>query len=113
MQTYCGRFKGALPSGDYLQVAIYEYSRFFDIEITKSNSIECAIPKLDKVIMSLVTPLKAKIDNGFTFDCGDFDKYAKYLGFIHHPSAPTYPQINGLAENINKLIGKVLRKANK
>lgn len=52
------------------------------------------------------------VGNGFPFDCGDFDKYANYLGFIHHPSVPTYPQAKDLVENINKLIDKVLRKAN-
>ena len=56
--------------------------------------------------------MKVKSDNGSPFDCGDFDKYAKYLGFINQHIAPAYPHAIGLVENFNRMIGKVLRTAN-
>ena len=52
--------------------------------------------------------MKVKSDNGSLFDCGDFDKYAKYLGFIHRPITPAYPQANGLVENLNRTTSNVL-----
>ena len=51
-------------------------------------------------------------DNGSPFDCGDFYKYAKYLGFTYQPITPVFPQANGLVEIFNRMIGKVLRTAN-
>ena len=45
-------FKEPLPSGDYLLVVIDEYSRFVEIEITKSTSMKSSIPKLDEVFFS-------------------------------------------------------------
>ena len=65
-----------------------------------------AIPKLDEVFSSF-----GKCDNDSPFDCGDFDKYAKYLGFIHQPITPAYPQANGLVENLNRMISNVLIKS--
>ena len=101
-------FKEPLPSGDYLLVVIDEYSRFVEIEITKSTSMKSSIPKLDEVFFSFDIPLKVKSDNGSLFDCGDFDKYAKYLGFIHHHITPAYPQANGLVENLNRTTSNLL-----
>lgn len=36
-------------------------------------------PKLDRVFSSFSIPLKVTKDNGSPFDCGNFDKCAKYL----------------------------------
>ena len=55
--------------------------------------------------------MKVKSDNGSLLDCGDFD-YAKYLGFIHQPITPAYPQANGLVESLNRMIGNALCTAN-
>ena len=74
--------------------------------------MESAIPKLDKVFSSFGIPLKVKSDNVSPFDSGDFDKYAKYLGFIHQPITPACPQANGLVENLNRMIGNVLLTSN-
>ena len=84
------------------------------MEIIKSTSVKSALPKLDKVFSTFDITLKAESDNGSPFDCRDFDKYAKYLGFIHQPISPAYPYsiANGLVENFNRIIDKVLRTAN-
>lgn len=70
--------------------------------------MKSSIPKLDEVFFSLDIPLKVKSDNGSSFDCGDFDKYAKYLGFIHQLVRSAYPQANGLVENLNRITSNVL-----
>ena len=69
--------------------------------------MKSATPKLDKVFLSFGIPLKVKNDSGSPFDCGNFDKYAKYLGFIHQSITPAYPQTNGLVETFNRMVGKV------
>ena len=105
-------FKGSLPSGDFLLAVIDEYSRFDETKITKSTSMKSAIPKLDKIFSSFGIPLKVKSDNGSPFNCGDFDKHAKFLGYIHQLITLAYPQANGLVENSNRMIGKALCTAN-
>ena len=68
--------------------------------------------KLDKIFSSFGIPLKIKSDTGSAFDCSNFDKYAKYLGFIHQPITPAYSQANHLVKNLNQIICKVLHTAN-
>ena len=111
MGTCCSRFQRSSASGEYLLVVIDEYSRFAEIEITRSTSMKSAIPKLDKIFSSFGIPVKVRSDNGSPFSCDEFDKYAKYLGFVHKTITPEYPQANSLVENFNKMIGKVLRTA--
>ena len=105
-------FKGLLPSEDYLLVIIDEYLRFVETEMKKSTSMKSAIPKVDKVFSLFHIPLKVKSDNGLSFDCGDFDKYAKYLGFIHQCITLAYFKAYGLVENLNRMTNKLLRIAN-
>ena len=40
---------GPTPSGDYVLVVTYEYSRFPAIEFVSSTSAKSVIPKLDKI----------------------------------------------------------------
>ena len=57
-------FCGPSPSGDYLLVAIDEYSRFPEVEITRSTSAYSTIPKLDKIFNTHGIPEVVKSDNG-------------------------------------------------
>ena len=56
---------GIFPSGDYL-VAIDEYSRFPEVEITKSTSAYSTIPKLDRICTAFcaVTELRLTARKG-------------------------------------------------
>ena len=85
-----------------------------EIGIIKSTSVKSALPKLDKVFSTFDITLKAESDNGSPFDCRGFDKYAKYLGFIHQPISPAFSHsiASGLVKNFNRMIDKVLRTAN-
>ena len=51
-------FKGPLPSRNYLLVVIDGYSRFVEIEITKSTSVKSEMSI--KVFSSFGIPLKVK-----------------------------------------------------
>ena len=104
-------FHGPLSSGHYLLVVIDEYSRFPEVEITKSTSANASIPKFDKIFASYGIPLKVKSDNGSPFNSTQFENYAKFMGFNHRRITPEYPQANGLVENFNNMIEKILSTA--
>ena len=67
-------FCGPFPSGDYLLVAIDEYSRFPEVEITRSTSAYSTIPKLDKIHG---IPEVVKSDNGPPFQSSEFKSFAE------------------------------------
>ena len=49
-------------------------------------------------------------DNSLQFDSKMFRKYCVELGIINRYSTPTYPQGNGQAEAVNKVILSGLKK---
>ena len=99
-------FCGPFPSGDYLLVAMDEYSRFPEIEITKSTSAHATVPKLDKIFSVHKVPEEVKSDNGPPFQSEDFKHFAEYLGFHHRKITPGYPQANGEVDMIYVNVGK-------
>ena len=104
-------FCGPFPSGDYLLVAMDEYSRFPEIEITKSTSAHATIPKFDKIFSVHGVPEEVKSDNGPPFQSEDFKHFAEYLGFHHRKITPGYPQANGEVERFMRTLEKAIRCA--
>ena len=102
-------YYGPLPSGDYVLVVIDEYSRFADIDFTTSTSAKATIPKLDRIFSSYGIPLQLKSDNGAPFNSEMFSNYCKFMGIEHHTVTPLHPRANGLVENFNRMINKVIR----
>ena len=49
-------------------------------------------------------------DNGLQFNCKMFRRYCGELGITNRYSTPAYPQWNGQAEAINKVIVSGLKK---
>ena len=49
-------------------------------------------------------------DNGFQFDSKAFRRYCCELGITNRYSTPAYPQGNGQAEAVNKVIVSRLKK---
>ena len=49
-------------------------------------------------------------DNGLQFDSKMFKKYCGELGITNRYSTPAYPQRNGQAETVNKVILSGLKK---
>ena len=68
-------YHGPLPSGDYVLVVIDEYSRFAEIDFTKSTSANATIPKLDRMYSSYGIPYQLKSDNGAPFNLKAFSDY--------------------------------------
>ena len=102
-------YYGPLPSGEYVLVVIDEYSRFADIDFTTSTSAKATIPKLDRIFSSYGIPLHLKSDNGASFNSDMFSDYCKFMGIEHHTITPLHPRANGLVENFNRMINKVIR----
>ena len=102
-------YHGPLPSGDYVLVVIDEYSRFAEIDFTKSTSANATIPKLDRIFSSYGIPFQLKSDNGAPFNSKTFSDYCKFMGIRHTTITPLHPRANGLVENFNKMINKVTR----
>ena len=50
------------------------------------------------------------LDNGLQFDSKMFRRYCAELGFTNRYSTPAYPQGNGQAEAVNKVIVNGLKK---
>ena len=102
-------YYGPLPSGDYVLVVIDEYSRFADIDFSTSTSAKATIPKLDRIFSSYGIPLQLKSDNGAPFNSEMFTNYCKFMGIEHHTITPLHPRANGLVENFNRMVNKVIR----
>jgi hypothetical protein len=104
-------FCGPFPSGDYLLVAMDDYSRYPEVEILKSTSSKSTIPKLDKMFSSFGIPKQVKTDNGPPFNSSEFQQFANYLGFSHRKITPYWPQANGEVERFMRTLEKAIRTA--
>lgn len=104
-------FCGSIPSGDYLLVVIYEYSRYPEVEIAQSTSAKSTIPKLDKIFSSFGVPLEVKTDNGPPFNGHDFADFSSYLGFKHRKITPLWQQANAEAEWFMRMLEKAIQAA--
>ena len=82
----CADFYGLLPSGEYLLVVLYEYTRFPEVEIVKSLSAQTVIPIFDKVFSSRGIPDNLKTDNVTPFQSSEFRNFANDLGCQHSVS---------------------------
>ena len=101
-------FKGPISSGEYLLVVIDEYSRFVIVETVQSTKAGPTIMKLEKIFSEFGIPLKVKSDNGPPFQSKEYEDYARYMGCRRQPIQPVYPQANGLVENFNKILQKIM-----
>ena len=58
---------GPLPSGDYVFVVVDYYSRFFQMEFTKSSTSQKILSMLSKIFITHGLPLSLRTDNGPQF----------------------------------------------
>ena len=101
-------YYGPLPSGEHVLVVIDEYLRFPEIDVAASTSAKATLPKLDRIISSFGIPVSIKSDNGPPFDSEAFKIYCRFMEIEHKSITPRHPQANGLAENFNRMINKVV-----
>ena len=92
-------------------VLVDAYSKFADVEVTKSTTGEELLPKLDKIWATHGIPSKLVSDNGPPYRSGEFRRYCKKMGIKHQPITETHPQSNGVAERFIKRIVKTILTA--
>ena len=97
-------FAGRLCIGHY-----WWFSRFAEIDFTKSTSANATIPKFDRIFSSYGIPLQLKSDNGPPFNSKAFSDYCKFMGTRHNTITHLHPRANGQVENFNKMINRVVR----
>ena len=102
-------FAGPFPSGQYLLVAIDEYSRFPEVEIISSTAAKVVIPKLNSIFARQGFPNIVKTDIGPPFQGTEFAEYAKTVGFKHRKITPLWPEANGIVERFMGTINKFVR----
>ena len=104
-------FCGPFPTGEYLMVVVDEYRRYHILEILKSVSHRCVIPRLDQIFSMFSIPEVVKTDNGPPFSSDQFRQFASYLGFHHRKITPHWPRANAEAERFIKTLSKIIRAA--
>ena len=62
------------------------------------------------IVTRFGVPRTVILDNGLQFDSKAFRRYCYELGIINRYSTPAYPQGNGQAEAVNKVIINGLKK---
>lgn len=102
---------GPLPSGDYILVVIDYFSRFIELEFTKSTSAKETIRLLWKVFSRHGFPCRLKSDNATAFVSTEFSEFLADYGVIHVTSPPLWPQANGEVERVNRSLLKRLKIA--
>lgn len=68
---------GRLPSGEYVLVVVYYYSRFFEVDILRSVTSIKVIESLEKIFCTLGLPRSLKTDNGTQFVSHEFECFLK------------------------------------
>lgn len=102
---------GPLPSGDHILVVIDYFSRFVELEFTKSTSAKETIRLLWKVFSRHGFPCRLKSDNATAFVSAEFSQFLGDYGVTHVTSPPLWPQANGEVERLNRSLLKRLKIA--
>lgn len=76
-------FAGTFPPGQYLLVAVDEYSRYPEVESVHSTSAKVASPRLTSIFARRGFPSVVKSDNGPPFQGHEFAEFASTCGFKH------------------------------
>ena len=101
-------FKG----GSYLVIVDY-FSNFPELCHLSDTLSTSVIAKVKATFSRYGIPKYVVSDNGPQFSSFEFAQFAKDWDFIHHPSRPKYPKLNGMAENAVKIVKGLLKKADK
>ncbi|XP_069103105.1 uncharacterized protein [Argopecten irradians] len=68
---------GLLPTGENIFVVVDYYSRWFEVEVTKSTTLEKITQMLDKIFLTPGLPESLQTDNGPQFISEHFEAYCE------------------------------------
>ena len=108
---YCWSFPKAAGNKKYLLVSTDYFTKWVEAELL-ANIRDMDAKKFvwKDVVTRFGVPHSLISDNGHQFDSKSFRLYCSELGITNRYSTPAYPQGNGQAEAINKVIVNGIKK---
>jgi len=95
-----------------LLVAIDVFSKWPEVHVVSSTSAKQTIEKLKSVFAIHGLPMIIVSDNGSPFQSEEFKSFVEANGILHRRVPPYHPASNGAAENLVKLVKRLLEKGN-
>ena len=106
-----GHFPKAVGNKKYLLVYTYYFIKWVEAEpLANIRDVDVKRFIWKNIVTRFGVPYALISDNGFQFDSKVFRKYCSNLGIRNRYSTPAYPQGNGQAEAVNKVIMSRLKK---
>ena len=99
-------YKGPIGGKYYFHVTIDLYSRWPEVDITNSTSMEKLYPAMMRVFGQHGYPDSITHDNGPPYDSRAWTAFAKECCFQKKPCSPEHPEGNGVAE---RFMGKLVK----
>ena len=106
-----GPFPKAVGNKKYLLVGTDYFTKLVEAEpLDNIRDMDAKKIFWKNIVILFGVPHALISDNGLQFDSKMFRKYCGKLGITNRYSTPSYPQGNGQAEAINKVIVSRLKK---
>ena len=106
-----GLFPKATENKRYLLVGTNYFTKWVEIEpLANIRDVDAKKFVWKNIVTQFRVPFTLILDNGLQFDSKSFRKYCCNLGITNKYSTPAYPQGNGQAEVVNKVIVNGLKK---
>ena len=106
-----GPFPRATRNKRYLLVGTDYFTKWVETEpLANIRDVDAKRFVWKKIVTHFGIPHTLISDNGLQFDCKAFKRYCCNLDVTNRYSTPAYPQGNGQAEAINKVIVDGLKK---
>ena len=106
-----GPFPKALGNKKYLLVGTNYFTKWVEAEpLANIRDVDVKRFIQKNIVTRFEVPHTLISDNGLQFDSKAFRQYCSDLGIKNRYSTPTYPQGNGQAEAVNKIIMSGLKK---
>ena len=106
-----GPFPKTIGNKKYLLVCIDYFTKWVEAEpLANIRDVDVKRFIWKNIVTRFGVPNVLISDNGLQFDSKAFRKYCSGLGIKNRYSTPAYPQGNGQAEAVNKVIVNGLKK---
>ena len=106
-----GHFPKTVGNKKYLRVCIDYFTKWVEAEpLANIRDVDVKRFIWKNIVTQFGVPYALISDNGLQFDSKAFRKYYSNLGIKNRYSTPAYPQGNGQAETVNKVIMNGLKK---
>ena len=106
-----GPFPKAVGNKKYLLVGTNCFTKWVEAEpLVNIQDVDVKKFIWKNIVTSFEIPHSFISDNGLQFDSKSFRRYCCELGITNRYSTPAYPQGNGQAEAVNKVIVSGLKK---